>query len=138
MTALFSAASNNFNNNHIKNSTISHSNLDENWSNLTEKKLENVIFSSSTKSAAESDKIDFLILQKAYLCISQLFYQLYNKLIKLDFHSDIWKDSIDMIIKKFNKKNYFDFKSYRVILLLNCLFFFLIQISACSQRLWHC
>ena len=88
---------------------------------MTEKELENAIFSSSTKSAAGPDKIGFLILQKAYLSISQLFYQLYNKLIKLGFHSDIWKDSIDVIIKKFNKKNYSDSKSYRVISLLNCL-----------------
>ena len=120
MSALFSAASDN-SDNHIENLSISHSNLDENWSDLTEKELENTIFSSSTKSAAKSDKIDFLILQKAYLSISQLFYQLYNKLIKLDFHFDIWKDSIDVIIKKFNKENYSDLKSYRVISLLNCL-----------------
>ena len=42
-------------------------------------------------------------------------------MIKLDFHSDIWKDFIDVIIKKFNKDNYSDPKSYRVISLLNCL-----------------
>ena len=88
MSALFLAASNN-SDNHIKNLSISHSNLNENWPDLTEKELENAIFSSSTKSAAGPDKIGFLILQKAYLSISQLFYQLYNKLIKLDFHSDI-------------------------------------------------
>ena len=62
MTALFSTASDNSDNNHTENSTISHSNLDENWSDLTEKELENAIFSSSTKSAAKSDKINFLIL----------------------------------------------------------------------------
>ncbi len=63
MTALFSAAAASENSdNYIENSLISHSNLDENWSDLTEKKLENIIFTSFTKSAAESDKIDFLIL----------------------------------------------------------------------------
>ena len=61
LSALFSATSDN-SDNHIKNFTISHSNLDENWSDLTEKELENTIFFSSTKLAAESDKIDFLIL----------------------------------------------------------------------------
>ena len=64
----------NFDNNHIKNFIIFHLNLDENWFNLTEKELENAIFSNFIKSAAESDKINFLILQKAYLSISQLFY----------------------------------------------------------------
>ena len=62
MTTLFSAALDNSDNNHIENSTISHSNSDENWPDLTEKELENAIFSSFTKSAADSDKIDFLIL----------------------------------------------------------------------------
>ena len=61
LSALFSAASDN-SDNHIQNLSIPHSNLDENWSDLTEKELENTIFSSSTKLAAESDKIDFLIL----------------------------------------------------------------------------
>ena len=62
MSALFPAASDNSDNNHIENSTISHSNLDKNWPDLTKKKLENAIFSNSIKSVAESDKIDFLIL----------------------------------------------------------------------------
>ena len=84
MSALFPAASDD----HIEKSIISQLN-DENWPDLTEKKLENAIFSSFTKSAAGSNKISFLIIQKAYLSISQLFYQLYKKLIKLDFHSDI-------------------------------------------------
>ena len=71
MTALFSATTTSENSdNYIENSLISHSNIDKNWSDLTEKELENIIFTSSTKSAAESDKIDFLILQKAYLSIS--------------------------------------------------------------------
>ncbi len=42
-------------------------------------------------------------------------------MIKLDFHSDIWKNFIDVIIKKFNKENYSDFKLYKIISLLNCL-----------------
>ena len=72
LTALFSAASaasDNSDNKHINNLLLS-SNFDENWPDLTEKELENAIFSSSTKSAVGSDKIDFLIIQKAYLFIS--------------------------------------------------------------------
>ena len=61
MSALFPATSDN-SDNHIENLSISYLNLDKNWSDVTEKKLENAIFSSSIKSAAGSDKIDFLIL----------------------------------------------------------------------------
>jgi hypothetical protein len=66
------------------------SNLDENqwnWPELTAEKLEKVIFSCSAKKALEFDRIDFLIIQKAYFIISELFFKLYYKLIKLGFHS---------------------------------------------------
>jgi len=104
--------------------SASHSNIDENqwnWPELTIEKLEKVIFSSSIKKAADSDRIGFLIIQKTYSIIPELFFQLYYKLIKLDFHSTCWKKSINVVIKKINKDDYSDSKSYRIISLLNCL-----------------
>ena len=73
-------------------SIIYSDNLDKsqwNWPDLTEKELETAIFSSSKKSAAGPDKIGFLIIQKAYQSIPQLFYQLYYRLIKIGYHPDI-------------------------------------------------
>ena len=50
-----------------------------------------------------------------------MFYQLYYNLIKQDFHSESWKQEIDVIFKKSNKDDSADPKSYRLISLLNCL-----------------
>jgi len=110
--------------NSLNSHSASHSNIDENqwnWPELTIEKLEKVIFSSSIKKAAGSDRIDFLIIQKAYSTIPELFFQLYYKLIKLGFHPTCWKELIDVVIKKLNKDDYSDSKSYRIISLLNYL-----------------
>ena len=88
---------------------------------MTTEELQKVIFSSSTKKASGPDRIGFLIIQKAYSTIPELFFQLYYKLIKLGFHPTCWKDSIGVIIKKFNKDDYSNPKSYRIVSLLNCL-----------------
>jgi hypothetical protein len=98
--------------------------LDENqgnWPELTVEELKTAIYTSSTKKAPGPDRISFLIIQKAYSIIPCLFYQLYYKLIKLDFHPSCWKESIGVIIKKFYKEDYSDSKSYRIVSLLNCL-----------------
>ena len=93
------------------------------WPELTEKELESAIFSSSSKKAPGPDRIGFLIIQKAYSTIPQLFYQLYSKLIQLGFHPDCWKESISVVIQKPNKKkeSYSESSSYRTISLLNYL-----------------
>src|SRR5690349_5750192 len=77
--------------------------------------------SSSNKKAPGPDRIGFLIIQKAYSTIPQLFYQLYYKLIQIGFHPDSWKEAINVVIQKPNKENYFIPNSYRTISLLNCL-----------------
>ena len=109
--------SDNFANNH----TIYNNDSDNSWSELTTEELEKIILSCSSKKASGPDRIGFLIIQKAYSTIPELFHQLYYKLIKFGFHPDCWKDSIGVIIKKSNKDNYSDPKSYRIISLLNCL-----------------
>src|SRR5215471_12221624 len=104
------------------NDYINNSDKNQNsWSDLTIKEFEKIIFSCSSKKASDPDKIGFLIIQKVYSTIPELFYQLYYKLVKLRFHPDCWKDFIGVVIKKFNKDNYSDSKSYRIISLLNCL-----------------
>ena len=76
------AASTNFANNYTNcmnsanlnsnSSTACYSNSDENqfnWPELTIEELESVIFSCSNKKASGSDRIGFLIIQKAYSII---------------------------------------------------------------------
>src|SRR5947207_2195501 len=65
--------------------------------------------------------IKHINIEKTYFTISKLFYQLYSKLIMIDFHSECWKESIDIVIRKLNKDDYSNSESYRLISLLNCL-----------------
>ena len=88
---------------------------------MTENELEKALFFCSTKKTSGSDRVFFLIIQKTYSTISKLFYQLYSKLIIVDFHSECWKESIDIVIRKLNKDDYSNSESYRLISLLNCL-----------------
>src|SRR5436190_18253286 len=101
-----------------------------NWNNYIEKnwewpvvsrdEIKEVIFSSSTRKAAESDKISFLILQKVFESIENRFVILYSSLISFDYHSICWREAIGAILKKSNRKASL-FKSYRVISLLNSM-----------------
>ena len=90
-------------------------------SNTTENELEEALFFCFTKKTSDSDRIFFLIIQKTYSIISKLFYQLYSKLIIVGFHSECWKESIGIVIRKLNKDDYSNPESYRLISLLNCL-----------------
>ena len=48
------------------------------------------------------------------------FYKLYKALIKSGYHPKCWKEAIGVILKKQNRKATIP-KSYKVVLLLNCL-----------------
>ena len=91
------------------------------WPQLTKIELKDAIFANLTKKAPGPDKINFLLIQKAYATIPQLFYQLYKKMIGIGFHPESWKQEIGVIFKKPNKDDSTDPKSYRLISLLNCL-----------------
>src|SRR5204863_8998013 len=101
-----------------------------NWNNYIEKdwewpvvsrnEIKEAIFSSSIRKAAGSDKISFLILQKAFETVENRFVILYSNLISYDYHPICWREAIGAILKKPNRKASL-FKSYRVILLLNSM-----------------
>ena len=91
------------------------------WEKVIHREIKNAIFSSSIKKASDLDKISFLILQKLYHAISNLFNIAFSDLIKNEYHLQCWKKSIDVILKKSNKVNYSQSKFYRIIMLLNCL-----------------
>src|SRR5204863_9230340 len=94
--------------------------IEENWEwpVVSRDEIKEAIFSSSTRKAAGSDKISFLILQKAFESIENRFVTLYSSLISFDYHPICWREAIGAILKKSNKKASL-LKSYRVILLLN-------------------
>ena len=96
--------------------------IEKNWKWLVVSKdeIKKAIFSSFTRKAAESDKISFLILQKAFETIENRFVILYSNLISYDYHSICWREAIDAILKKSNRKVSLS-KSYKVISLLNSM-----------------
>ncbi len=50
-----------------------------------------------------------------------MFNLMYLNLIESDYHSKIWCEDTEIILKKSNKLNYSILKTYRIITLLNCL-----------------
>ena len=91
------------------------------WEKVIHREIKNAIFSSSPKKAPGPDGISFLILQKSYHAISDLFDMVFSELIKNGYHPQCWKESIGAILKKPNKVDYSQPKAYRIIMLLNCL-----------------
>jgi hypothetical protein len=91
------------------------------WSNLIELELRQAICTFASNKALESDQLIFLIFQKAYNSISDVFFMLYFEFINRNHHLVCWRERIEAILKKSNKSNYTASKTYRIITLLNCL-----------------
>src|SRR5438034_6891348 len=90
------------------------------WPEVTKNEIKTAIFTSSTKKAAGPDTISFLILQKIYSTLEERFYKLYKALIQFGYHPKCWKEAMDVILRKGNRKAIIP-KSYRVVSLLNCM-----------------
>src|SRR5947207_9280484 len=84
------------------------------WPVVSRDEIKEAIFSSSIRKTAGSDKISFLILQKAFENIENRFVILYSNLISYDYHSICGKEEINALLKKSNRKAHLS-KSYRVI-----------------------
>ena len=65
--------------------------------------------------------MSFAIIQRAYKSILKIFNLVYLDLIENDYHLKIWREDTKIILKKSNKLNYLILKTYRIIMLLNCL-----------------
>ncbi len=91
------------------------------WLNLIESKLRKAIFMSASNKASRSNQLTFLIVQKTYNSISDVFFMLYFEFINRDPYFVCWKEKIEAILKKSNKSNYIASKTYRIITLLNYL-----------------
>ena len=91
------------------------------WPDLDDTEVKKAIFSSLTKKAPGPDQVGFLLIQKAYQTIPDIFNKVYKTLFRDGVHPNCWKESIGIILSKPNKPDYTIPKAYRVILLLNCL-----------------
>jgi hypothetical protein len=84
-------------------------------------KTSKAIFTSASNKTSRLNQLIFLIVQKAYNSISDVFFLLYAELIHRDHHFVCWRERIEAILKKSNKSKYIASKVYRIITLLNCL-----------------
>lgn len=93
------------------------------WPKVEKNEVKEAIFTSSIQKAPGPDGISFLILQKAYLNLSDRFHRLYEALIKEGYHPRCWKTAKGVVLKKAAsaKRDYSKPKAYRIISLLNCL-----------------
>ncbi len=57
------------------------------WENIKEKEIQKTIFTSNFKKACKLNNIEFLIIQKLYETIKELYLLLYLKLLNNDYHS---------------------------------------------------
>ena len=64
------------------------------------REVKNATFSSWSKKALNPNEILFLILQKLYYAIFDLFDIIFSELIKNEYHSQCWKKNIEAILKK--------------------------------------
>ena len=91
------------------------------WSRIIKKKIKHAVNFSTFRKALKLDDMSFVIVQRAYKSVSKIFNLMYLNLIESDYHSKIWRESTEIILKKLNKLNYSISKIYRIITLLNCL-----------------
>ncbi len=86
-----------------------------------EREIKHAIDFSALRKAFKSDDMSFVIMQRAYKSILKIFNLMYLNLIESDYHSKIWREGTEIILKKSKKSNYSISKTYRIIILLNCL-----------------
>ncbi len=57
------------------------------WENIEEKEIQKTIFTSNSKKACDLNNIGFLIIQRSYETIKELYLLLYSKLLNNDYYS---------------------------------------------------
>jgi hypothetical protein len=91
------------------------------WSRVIEGEIKHAVNFSASRKALESDDMLFAIVQQAYKSIFEIFNLVYSDLIENDYYSKIWREGTEIILKKSDKSGYSISKTYKIIMLLNCL-----------------
>ena len=105
----------------VRLSETTENNNNTSWPEMTEKEVKQAINTSSARKAPGPDRISFLIIQKAYQIIPEIFHMIYKILIAEGYHLKCWRQGTGVILKKPGKPDYSLPKAYRMITLLNCL-----------------
>ena len=93
----------------------------EPWTEVTDREIQNAIFTSSPKKAPGPDLLAFRIIQQAYKIIPGILNKLYTTVLHHGYHPTSWRQGIGAILKKSGDRDSQLPKSYRIITLLNCL-----------------
>jgi hypothetical protein len=96
------------------------------WPKIKRLKIKYAIYKSSAKKTPGPDRLSFRVLREVYATILKLFDYLYPVLIINGYYPKCFKKATGVILKKPQSakspyKNYTLPKTYRIILLLNCL-----------------
>jgi hypothetical protein len=65
------------------------------WPTLSNQEIGKAIKAADTKKAPGSDRVNFLIIQKAFQAIPKSFEMVYSALLTHGYHPRCWKNSID-------------------------------------------
>ena len=91
------------------------------WSTVTETEMKQVILTSASNKASDSDDLSFMIIQRVFKTILKIFYKIYSTFIEHEYYPQCWRKDTEIILKKIEKSDYSKSKIYRMITLLNCL-----------------
>jgi hypothetical protein len=100
---------------------IYRSTVAETKSRIQKNEIKQIIKRCKSNNVLKFDDISNRILK--ILCTKLMFFlmNLFRVCVELNYHSRCFKIAHIIILKKFNKKDYFDVKTYRFIILLNTL-----------------
>jgi hypothetical protein len=96
------------------------------WPKIKRSEIKYVIYKSSAKKIPRPNRLFFRVLRKVYATVSELFNYLYPMLMANDYYPKCFKEATGVILKKSQSikslyRNYALPKTYKIILLLNCL-----------------
>lgn len=83
--------------------------------------VQRALFYQSTKKAPGPDKMNFLALRFLWKWDAEWVVCLIRQSINIGYHTYAWRTAKGILLRKPNKLDYTQVKSYRIISLLNCL-----------------
>ena len=88
---------------------------------ITKKEIRKAIFRSKLDKASEIDDLSNRFLRLVTEKLLSKFRHLFQTYVDVNYHSKKFRKTNIIVLRKSKKKNYFESKSYRLIILLNTL-----------------
>ncbi|KAI0998333.1 hypothetical protein K3495_g9862 [Podosphaera aphanis] len=91
------------------------------YEDVTEKLVRQAFYHQCVKNSPDPDRINFGALQLLWKWESSRIVKLAQQCVRQGYHPYAWRTAKGILLRKPNKVDYTQVKSYRVINLLNCL-----------------